>query len=403
MVAAALVGSAVVGGVAANMAADTGAEAANNATAAAGTAADRQAAIAGRAQDLAETQYADQRAITAEYSPLYRQMIQQQIDASNTSTQRSNDAWADYNSTWRPVEQRLASDALAFASPGRQQQAAERASGDVATQFDQARAETTRSLQQSGADPSTIAALTSAGRLEEAKAKGGAADTARRATETQGMALLDNAARFGRNMPSTGLAAATLAGQQGQQGLSTVGGLQSLTAAPGAAAAPLLNTAIGANGSAGGLFLNSGQLGLNSGIAQSNALIGGMGAGLQVFGMSGGGTGTSGAWNGTNFSSSKKLKDIGGEIDGDEALDMAERSPSLAWAYKPGAGDGNTKHRMGPTAESLRDATGGVVSDGETVDGIAMLGLHHAAHGAASKRLKRIEKKLGLADARKKD
>ena len=40
------------------------------------------------------------------------------------------------------------------------------------------------------------------------------------------------------------------------------------------------------------------------------------------------------------------------------------------------------------------------VSDGHQVDGIAMLGLHHAAIGGHAARLRSIEKRLSLADAR---
>jgi hypothetical protein len=39
------------------------------------------------------------------------------------------------------------------------------------------------------------------------------------------------------------------------------------------------------------------------------------------------------------------------------------------------------------------------VSDGETVDGISMLGLHHASLGDHNKRIARLERAASLSDA----
>jgi hypothetical protein len=103
------------------------------------------------------------------------------------------------------------------------------------------------------------------------------------------------------------------------------------------------------------------------------------GAGLQAYGM---------------YTSSKKTKHVGGKVDGLAAAKAVEKSPAKRWSYKDGQGDGSTKQRMGPMAEDLkREAP--QVSNGKQVDGIAQLGLHHAAIGGLSKRLERIEKKLG--------
>ena len=102
------------------------------------------------------------------------------------------------------------------------------------------------------------------------------------------------------------------------------------------------------------------------------------------------------------MSSSKKVKDRGGKVDGLAAVKAVEKSPAEHWRYKPGQGDGSTQQRMGPMAEDLKKAAP-QVSDGKKVDMIALVGLQHAAIGGLSKRLAGIEKKLGgLADARRK-
>lgn len=354
---------------------------------AAGQMADASAEIADRQQTLAEEQYRDQKALLDEFRPMLKEQLAKSNQAQDLSTQRSNEAWADYTTTWRPVEQRLAQASLDWASPGRAEQEAARAAGDATTQFDRAQQESTRALTMAGASQEKIAALEAAGRLTAAKGVAGAASTARRDTEKAGLAYLDNAARFGRNMTSTGIATAQLAGQQGAQTQAGYGALQAATAAPASATSGLLSAANSAYGTAGNLQLGAGQLAMQS-QQMTNGLFGDMlGAGLKAYGMG-------------MFGSSKKLKDVDGVYEPEDASEAVEHSPSMRWSYKPGLGDGNTKRRIGPTAESLA-AVAPEVSDGDEVDGIAMLGLHHAAIGGHGKRLKRIEKKLGLADARR--
>lgn len=362
-----------------------------------GKAAEANSEIAGRMQDLAERQYTDQKALLDQYSPLLKDLIGKSVTAQDKATQQSDSAWADYTATWRPVEQKLAADSLAYASPERQAQEAQRAASGVAQTFDQARADTRQALQSAGADATTIASLEAAGRLEEAKAKAGASDNARRDVEKAGLAYVDNAARFGRNMTSTGIATAQLAGQSGGQAQGGYGALSAATATPANSAGGLYSGAVGANSAAGNLYLGQYRAQADA-AAQQNGIFGDvLGAGAGLLGMSTNAAGASGL--GMFGISSEKAKKVGKKVDGRKASDAVERTPSKEWSYKPGLGDGNTKPRMGPMAEGLRDATGGVVSDGKMVDFIAMSGMHHAAIGDNSKRLRRIEKQLGLADA----
>jgi hypothetical protein len=351
-----------------------------------GKAAEANAAISGRMQDLAEKQYADQSATTSEFLPLLKDQISKANAAQALSTQQSAQQWGDYMKTWQPGEQQLASRTLDLASPGRVDQAGARAAADATTQFDRARGDTTAQLNASGASPEKIAALEAAGRLNEAKGVAGATSAARTAQEGQGIALLDNAARFGRNMTSTGIASATLAGQQGNGVAGGVGAVQNAIAAPAQAAAPLLSGAVGANNSAGSLF-NTSWNQASASAQQNNALTGDIiGAGAKIAGM---------------FLSSAKKKHMGPKVKG--AVAAVEKSPAKHWSYRPGLGDGSTKPRMGPTAESLHKAAPSV-SDGKQVDGIALHGLHHAAIGELAARVKKLEgSKQGLSAARKGD
>jgi hypothetical protein len=199
------------------------------------------------------------------------------------------------------------------------------------------------------------------------------------------MAYLDNAARFGRNMPSTGLAAAGLAGAQGRDAQSGYSGLVNATAAPSQASTPLFSSAISGNNSAGGLYGNAAQLNNTSSLQNYNATMGTI-AGLNQW-----------------YQSSKKTKKVHGKVKG--AADAVEKSGASKWSYKEGMGDGNSKMRMGPMAEDLQ-AVAPSVSNGKVVDAISMAGLHHAAIGENTrkgreqdKRIARLERKLSLADA----
>lgn len=405
-----------------------------------GEAAKANAAIAGRMQDLAETQYTDQKALLAEYSPLLKSLIQSNVDAQQTSTDQSAAQWKSYTDTWQPIEQELAKQSLAMADPAKAQQEADRAASTAATQYDRATADGARTLQAAGASPERVAAMQASAGLSGAKAIAGAASGAYRDTQKAGLAYLDNAARFGRNMTSTGIATAQLAGQQGQAASGGVYGLQSATGAGAAQAGSLFSQAVGANSAAGQLGLANYNAQLQASQANNGFLGDLIGAGAGLLGSTKTAGGASGLAALTSFFSSEKLKHMGPKVNGNDAEEAVEKangdspaeeraegkkghnakeeaaerragdnpaeeaieaSPSKQWSYKPGLGDGDTRTRMGPTAESLRDATGGVVSDGTKVDGIALLGLHHAAIANQSKRLRRLEKRAGLAHARK--
>lgn len=355
-------------------------------------AATANAAIAGRQQDLAEKQYTDQMALFNEFKPMLVQQMQTAITEQGKSTARADDQWSNYLTTFRPAEQALVQKSMEYATPGRQEQAAQEAAGGVAAQYDTARASSREDMIRAGLDPSAITSMEGSGRLLEAKDKAGAANTARRTVESQGLAYLDNAARFGRNMTSTGLAAAGLAGQQGAQASQGYGQLSAASAAPAAAAAPLFNSAVGANNSAGSLYGNIAGITAQSNLQDYNATMGTL-AGLNKWANSGSGF----------FTSSKDTKHTKGRVKG--AGDAVEDAKVLRWSYKPGLGDGDTKDRMGPMAEDLKRVAP-EVSDGKRVDAIAMSGLHHAAigdHNRAIRDLKkqvnRLEHRLSLADA----
>ena len=270
-------GGAIVGGL---LTAD-----APEADPAVGQAARENAEIAGRYADLAEEQYADQRELFNEYRPMLTQQLEGSLLDQQQSRERADDAWASYTSTWRPIEQDLAQRTQDLSSASRVEQEGQRAASEATTQYDRARTENQRTLAAAGVSPAKMAALERSGRLIEAKGVAGAASGARQAQESRALGYLDNAARFGRNQTSTGLAAAGLATTQGAAVQSGYSSLVSATAAPAAGAASLYSGAVNANSSSANAAL--GLFGAESATYQNQmAMIGDLaGAGAMAYGM----------------------------------------------------------------------------------------------------------------------
>ncbi|CAB4159048.1 hypothetical protein UFOVP703_53 [uncultured Caudovirales phage] len=238
---------------------------------------------------LAERQYADAQKLFEEYKPMLNEQIQLSLEAARKSNQRSDAQWADYESIWRPTEKRLAEMSLDMASEGRISQEAQRSADETAGQYDEAIKANRDSLIASGANPEKVAAMEASMRLQAARGTGGAFGQGRRDAETKAIGVLDNSARFGRNMPSTGLATAALAGQQSGQATGGYTSLAGAAAAPGQNTLPFVQTAINANNASGSLFSDVANTQLRTSIARNNQVMGGIGAGLKLYGLTLGG------------------------------------------------------------------------------------------------------------------
>jgi len=154
---------------------------------------------------------------TSNYDKLFESMLSD----AKLARDRGTDLWDNYVSTFRPLEQQLAQRAATFDTPDRRESEAQAAAGQVASAFDQTRQSATEDMVKAGLDPSTIAALGSASRIDEAKAKAGASNLARNNVEQQGLALLDSTARFGRGLPATSAQQSGLAASSNNSAVNT--------------------------------------------------------------------------------------------------------------------------------------------------------------------------------------
>lgn len=347
-----------------------------------GEAAKANSEIGKEALALQKQQYADQKAITDKYMPVFEEQIKLAQAEQAKSTARSDQQWESYQRDFAPLESELAKKALEYNTAGRQTMEADRAAADVSQNFGLARQRMAEEAAASGGLPGSGASSANANAMaiEEAKARAGASNTARRQVESQGLAYLDNAARFGRNMSSTGLAAASLAGQQGGQAQGSVGGLSQLVAAPVQQSQGLFSTAVGANASSANTLLGL-QQAKSSANSSNNGMFGDLlGAGLQAYGMG-------------MKKSTKTAKHMGKPVSGKKALAGLMSLESASWRYKDGEGDGGD--HVGTYAEDTQAAFGdGVAPGGKMLNLKAMGDVNAKAIAELGKELKSLKAEL---------
>jgi hypothetical protein len=186
---------------------------------------------------FAKQQYADQKASDAEYDPMYKAMMQASIDSSKLTAEQSAAQWTSYETLFQPLEKKMADTAANYDTPEREAAAAAQARGDVDVAAAAARAGNERALARSGIAPGSARAesLNQDAALDQAKMGAAAATGARRQQETLGLSLVDNAAKFGRGMTSTGLQAAQLSSSQNTAGAGLISSQAAIEQSAGAA------------------------------------------------------------------------------------------------------------------------------------------------------------------------
>lgn len=355
-----------------------------------GVAAQQQAAVATRQIAIAERQDQRDAQLQAEMAPIFKSLMQQNIDQGAKDAARSDSQWEGYARDFQPLESKMASTAANFDTEQRRTDAADQAVAQVGNQFDAQRRNLTQGLSDAGVQPGAGAAqsLQAQSRIEEAKASAGAGTQARRNTEMTGIGLVDNAARFGRNMPSTGLQVSQAAMGAGNNAVGLGTTQQQMGINSTDATLRGLSGAVNSYGNAGNLYLgkyNADMQGYNS----RNAMIGDA---LKAVGSVAGAV----------LVSSKKKKHRVGRVNPEKAAVSLASTPVEAWRYKDGAVPGDDgRVRIGRYAEDAQAAMG--LGDGETLDMVSENGLNQAAiqyliHKEA-KRDPKLRKQLAAANS----
>lgn len=198
-VAAAIIGTAVVG---AAMAPDAPDNSGMN------RAAESEAALSQQQLDWSKQIYAETAPQRAEATRIALEQAQLQTEAARKQVAAADDTLAYQKGTFRPAEQKLAADALAYDTPERREAAARAATADVGIQLAGQQQATMRSMERQGALPTSgrVAAMAGTMDLGAAKLKAGAANTARQQVEAIGTARLGDVANLGRGIASSQVA-----------------------------------------------------------------------------------------------------------------------------------------------------------------------------------------------------
>lgn len=190
------------------------------------------------------------------------------------STQSANDAnaasdRARYQNEYQPLEDQLIADANSYASPERKDLEMGRAEGAVTQQFDQARNNAQRQLEDFGINPSSTryAALDIGSRAQEAATTAAAGNQASQMVDATGRALRSEAINVGRGYPGQ------IAGTYNtslQAGSSAINGTLANTATGAQTMGTPTQWFAGANNSLG-TWSNALTSGYNAELAQFNA------------------------------------------------------------------------------------------------------------------------------------
>lgn len=128
------------------------------------------------------------------------------LDYSEDSMRRAGEDRARYEELYQPIEEQYLDKVKNFDTAERRTSEAAAAQTEVAAQSEAARQSALRRLESYGVDPSQTRnqALDVGVRMEEAKAKAGAATDARRSVEQTGMALEQGTINQGRGLDTQG-------------------------------------------------------------------------------------------------------------------------------------------------------------------------------------------------------
>lgn len=328
--------------------------------------------------ELANRQFEAQQALLGEFSPLFKEQIQFSLDQQQKYADRADQSFEDYQTYFRPLEQQLSQTAADYNTADRRNQAAADAEAAVAGQFANARQSLTEDLNAQGASGGGRGlALRNAMAIEEAKARAGAGDSARRNVENTGLQLLTSATNFGRGFPGQGIQLGQMAAGSGGAAQGSVSGLSGLTGAGYSQA--LQGYGVGINGLTG---LNQ----LQQNRAQENAGMFGdlLGAGASIAGMF--------------FRSSKKIKTKGAPVNAKKALAGLSDLKVDHWTYKPGMGD--EREHVGPYAEDVQKAFGDQVAPGgKAINMVAMSKVNADAIRQLSQQIARMEREVQQLEA----
>lgn len=343
---------------------------------------------------FSERQYDESMAELERLRPTLDALSSGQIKATTLANDITEQSWNDYNTTYRPIEQRVAADAAAAGSEGEQEKEAGKAGIDVQRQLDTQRGAMDRSLTSMGVNPNS-GKFVSSGRTASilgAAARAGAETGARASEKMRGDVMRSAAVATGKGMTGTALTGVQVGGNAAGSaaGLASQGG--SMRNALGqqflgnqAGASGMMGNAASTNASSASILNDLYANRLNGFRTQSESA-GAMGAGLgQMAGM------------GMMMMSDENVKTGKKKASGKSARKAIEGMRVEKWKYKPGtkytdAETGKGAEHVGTYAQDFKRETG--LGDGKTINVIDAIGVNMAAIKDLSKDVRSLRKQF---------
>lgn len=311
-----------------------------------------------------------------------QQMIQQFLTDSTLQREFAREQQDYYRQTFKPIEERMARDAMEYDSQANIERRQGIAGAAVTQAFSQAREESNRNLSRYGLNPNSGAFAATNSRLanQQALANAGAQTGAAFDTIDRAIALRAGAANFGRNMPNTAAGYFGLAGQSGSMaGQMSSSGMNDMRA----------NAALGGQGFGLGMqgYMNAGNI-----YGQDfNARMQGFNAQMQAIAGIGQAVGTAAGMYAAR--SSKDVKTDKREIREGEALKGIKRLDVEKWRYK----DDDRKEHIGPYAEDFKREFG--VGSGKEIAFQDAIGVTMKAVQDLAEEVDELKGKRGLKKA----
>lgn len=311
-----------------------------------------------------------------------RAVTDRQIKALDQQIALTEGYAEDRDNLYRPLEQKIVTEAGEYDTAERREAAAGKAVADVGMQVDLARQAQTRQQQRMGVTPNSGAALATGNQMSlgEAAVKAGAANTARDQVELQGYARKLDAANLGRGSASS---QATSAGIATQTGNSAVGNSQVPNATNNQGIGVMqggANAALSGLGNAAGIYQNSTNAKVQAGDSSGMwSALGSVAGGFIAL---------------SDEEQKTDREDVAPEV----SLAAIRKLPKAeSWRYRKDsqAADGGVKH-VGPMAQDVQASLGDATAPGgKAIDLVSM-------NGHLTNAVKALDKKvIALEHARK--
>jgi hypothetical protein len=352
-------------------------------------AAEATAKLSAEALAWAKQIYAEEAPARAETAALDKRVADSAIAGMDFATMQAKDNDQRYKTTFQPLEDKLATDALAYDTPERQADAAQRATADVETRAGRALADHRRDTLRLGGtlDDGRSGALDIA--LGKARMGASAADQAVQAVKGQGYARMMDAVGLGKGVVGAQATQQQIATGQGRAAVDAAGAGLGATMAGHGVMQQGFGTAIQGQQASGNLYGQAAQLKQQAG---GSGVWGALGNVAGQFAGSGAGSAML-----AGLSDKDKKKKTGKVTDGSrEMAELRETPVHQDWQYAPekgGLADGGVPH-TGPMAQGVQAAMGNEVAPGgEVIDLVSMNGKLMASMQNIDRRLQRVEKK----------